>query len=69
MAERRPGRERKVYLRPEVDGALEAYREDNGMRPVNAILLELMEGFLIGEGYLLPRKMKGQRTQSSKGST
>lgn len=70
---RRPGRERKVYLRPDVDGALEAYRDDvtplDGKPPaVNAILLGLLEAFLIDQGYLLPRKMNG-RKQSHKEST
>lgn len=67
---RRPGRSHRVYLRPEVETAFEAYLEDNGRPAVNAILLEVLEGFLVREGYLLARKVKGQpQVESQKETT
>lgn len=70
MVVNRPGRSHRVYLRPEADQALEGYREDNGMPAVNAILLGLLEGFLVKEGYLLARNIKGDdQTESQKETT
>lgn len=54
----RPGKTHRVYLRPEVNGALEAYREHKGGIAVNAVLLGLVEQLLVEEGFLLPRKEK-----------
>lgn len=70
-AGKRPGREAKVYLRPMVNGALEAYREyveeQLGEKPaVNAVLLGLVETFLVEQGYLLPSMIDTHRRKSTK---
>ena len=54
----REGTVHRVYLSPEREGALQAYREDKAERgggvlpPVNGILLDLLVDFLEREGYL-----------------
>lgn len=70
----RPGRMAKVYLRPLVNGALDAYREkvceETGESPaVNAILLERLEVFLVEEGFLYPSMIKSSRSESTKETT
>lgn len=62
-ATNREGATHRVYLSPDREGALQAYREDtaekNGgvLPPVNGILLDLLVSFLEKEGYLLPGTM------------
>lgn len=57
----RPGKTHRVYLRPEVNGALEAYREAQGGIAVNQVLLRLVEGLLVEQGYLVPKSARKER--------
>lgn len=62
-ASNRSGATHRVYLSPEREGALQAYREavaekgDGLLPPVNGILLDLLVDFLVAEGYLPPGTM------------